>query len=173
MEIRNGAMTHRGNAVDIGGSILEVGERAPDFTVLSNDFEEVSLSDYAGKVRLLSVLPSLDTGTCDAQTRRFNEEAVNLNDDVVILTISADLPYAQKRWCGNAGVDRVVTLSCSKDMEFADAYGVHYLLRRLCQRSIFVIDKDGTITYTEYVPDMGQQVDFDKALAAVSELTSE
>ena len=172
MEIRQGAVTHKGVPVDIGGAMLEVGEKAPEFTVLANDFSEVSpLSEYAGKALLISVVPSLDTGTCDAATRRFNEEAADVSSDVLIITVSADLPYAQKRWCGAAGVDRVVTLSCSKDMQFADAYGVHYLKRRICQRAIFVIDRAGTLVYTEYVPDISQQVDFDAALSAVANAT--
>jgi thiol peroxidase len=108
---------------------------------------------------------------CDLQTRRFNEEAAKLGDDVVILTVSADLPFAQKRWCGAAGVDRVITLSDHRDMNFGNAYGTHVKELRLEQRSVFVVDSEGIVRYTEYVPEIGQHPDYEAALAAVRELT--
>jgi len=111
-------------------------------------------------------VPSLDTGVCDKQTRRFNEEAAALGDNVVILTVSADLPFAQARWCGAAGVDKVQTLSDHYDMNFADAYGVHIKELRLDTRAIFVVDSANKIVYAEYVPEMTDFPDFDAALAA-------
>jgi thiol peroxidase len=150
------------------GRRLSVGEKAPDFTVLANDFSEVKLSDSAGKVRLISVVPSLDTSICDAQTRRFNQEAAGLDPQVVILTISADHPISQKRWCGATGVDQVQVLSDYMEMDFGKAYGTWIKERRLEQRAIFVVDDNDMITYVEYVPVIGQHPDYEKALEAVS-----
>jgi thiol peroxidase len=149
------------------GRRLEVGDPAPEFTVLANDFSEVHLRDSAGKVRLISVVPSLDTSICDAQTRRFNEEAASASSDVVILTVSADHPISQKRWCGAAGVDQVQVLSDHLEMSFGLAYGTWIKERRLEQRSIFVVDKNDTITYIEYVPVIGQHPDYEAALLAL------
>lgn len=166
---RFGAVASRGNPLTVMGDALKVGDKAPDFTLVANDSSKVTLKDSAGKVRLISVVPSLDTGICDQQTRRFNEEAANLGDDVVILTVSADLPTAQKRWCGAAGVDKVQLLSDHLDMNFGDAYGTHIKEIRLEQRSIFVVNADDEITYVEYVPIIAQHPDYDAALAAVRE----
>ncbi|MFQ5420961.1 MAG: thiol peroxidase [Anaerolineae bacterium] len=166
-EKRHGAVTSRGNPLTVLGSPLAPGDSAPDFRLTANDMSQVSLQDSAGKVRLISVVPSLDTGICDAQTRRFNEEAANLGDSVVILTVSADLPMAQKRWCGAAGVDRVQTLSDHRDMNFGNAYGTHIEEIRLEQRSVFVVDANDTVQYVEYVPKIGQHPDYEAALTAV------
>ena len=111
MEKRTGVVTFAGNPITLVGPEIKVGQQAPDFTVLSNDLQPKTLKDYDGKVKVISVVPSLDTGVCDAQTRWFNQDATGLSDDVVVLTISMDLPFAQKRWCGAAGVDKVETLS--------------------------------------------------------------
>lgn len=165
-EIRQGATSFKGAPHDVRGSELQVGDKAPDFTLTANDFTVKSLQDFAGKVKLISVVPSLDTGICDAQTRRFNEEAANLGENVVVLTVSADLPFAQKRWCGAAGVDRVVTLSSHQDMQFSDDYGVHDITWRVNQRSIFVVDADDIVRYVEYIPEIASHVDYDKALEA-------
>lgn len=154
----------------VQGLMLEVGQQAPDFELIANDFSPVTLASSAGKARLISVVPSLDTRICDAQTRRFNEEAATSGNDVLILTVSADLPFAQRRWCGNAGVEHTQTLSCHRDMKFADDYGVHLLEHRLCQRAIFVIDADDTLRYIEYVEQSGAHVDYDAALAAFGAL---
>jgi thiol peroxidase len=167
---RPGGVTFRGNPHTVRGAMLEPGQQAPEFTVIANDLSTVTLSDSAGKVRLISVVPSLETSICDAQTRRFNQEATAFSNDVVVLTISADLPQAQKRWCGAAGVDRVQTLSCHRDMQFADAYGVHDIDFRWCQRSVFIVDELDTIRYVEYVPAIGQEVNFEAALAALKEI---
>jgi len=154
------------------GEVVKVGDKAPDFTLTANDWRPVTLSDSAGKVRLISVVPSLETGICDAQTRRFNEEASALGDQVVVLTVSADLPMAQKRWCGAAGVERVQTLSDHYSMSFGNAYGTHIQETRIEQRSIFVVDANDTLTYVEYVPEIGQHPDYEAAIAAVKAAVS-
>jgi thiol peroxidase len=150
--------------------MLNVGSPAPDFELTGTDFKPHRLSDYEGKVKILSVVPSISTSVCAAQTRRFNEEAANLSDDIVVLTISADFPLALKSFCGNEGIDRTETLSTYRDMKFADDYGVHDTDWRMCQRSVFVLDGDNVIRHAEYVPVMGQEVDFDAALAKAREL---
>ncbi len=169
-EIRKDAITLRGNPMDVRGSTLNVGDAAPDFLLVATNLTKKTLADYEGKVKLISVVPSLDTGVCDAQTRRFNEEASALSADIVVLTVSSDLPFAQKRWCGAAGVERVETLSTHKDMQFSDDYGVHMLEWRANQRSVFVVDKDNKVTYCEYVPEVTSQVDFDAALNAAKNI---
>lgn len=151
------------------GTVVNVGDPAPDFALTANDWSTVSLADSAGKVRLISVVPSLDTGICDAQTRRFNEEASGLGENVVVLTISADMPFAQKRWCGAAGVERVQTLSDHRDMNFGNAYGTHVPEWRVDQRAIFVVDGNDTVTYAEYVPEIAQHPDYEGALSAVKD----
>lgn len=167
---RSGAATFKGNPITLIGPQLKAGDAAPDFTVSKNLLEDVSLKDYAGKIKLISVVPSLDTGVCDAQTRRFNEEAAGLGDDVVILTISADLPFAQARWCGAAGVDRVITLSDYKSHSFGEAYGVLIKEFQLDMRSIFVVDTNDTITYVEYLGEMTEHPNYEAAIDAVKSL---
>jgi len=167
---RSGAATFKGNPITLIGPQLKAGDAAPDFTVSKNLLEDASLKDYAGKIKLISVVPSLDTGVCDAQTRRFNEEAAGLGDDVVILTISADLPFAQARWCGAAGVDRVITLSDYKSRSFGEAYGVLIKEFQLDMRSIFVVDANDTITYVEYLGEMTEHPNYEAAIDAVKSL---
>jgi thiol peroxidase len=154
----------------VEGGMLNVGEPAPDFRLTANDWTMKSLADYAGKVKILSIVPSLDTRVCSAQTRRFNEEASAFGDNVVVLTVSADLPYAQRRWCGAEGIERVVTLSDHKDMSFSTAYGVHVPDLRICQRGCFVLDKDNIIRHAEYTPVMGNEINFIAALSTVQKL---
>ncbi|MCW2276745.1 thiol peroxidase [Heliophilum fasciatum] len=160
------AATFAGSPMTLIGPIVQVGETAPPFTVIANDLSIKTLADYAGKVRLISVVPSLDTPVCDMQTRRFNQEAAALGSDIVILTISCDLPFAQARWCGSAGVDRVITLSDHKHEEFGRAFGALIKELRLLSRAIFVIDRNDRVTYTEYVPEITSEPDYDQALAA-------
>lgn len=160
------------NEMAVHNEMLRVGDPAPNFRLTANDWKFKTLADYAGKVKILSIIPSLDTRVCAAQTRRFNQEAANLSDDVVILTISADLPYAQRRWCGAEGIDKVITLSDHKDMNFSDAYGVHVTDLRICQRALFVVDQHDRVQYAEYVPVMGHEVTFDAALRKARELVS-
>ncbi|OKP80689.1 2-Cys peroxiredoxin [Paenibacillus helianthi] len=167
---RTGVATFKGNPITLVGPELKAGDTAPDFVIGKNLLEEASLSDYSGKIKLISVVPSLDTGVCDAQTRRFNTEAAELGDDVVILTISMDLPFAQARWCGAAGIDRVVTLSDHKEASFGQAYGVLIKEFRLDMRSIFVVDKNNTLAYVEYLAEMSEHPNYEAAVAAVKAL---
>lgn len=164
-------VTFKNNPVTLLGQEVSVGDAAPSFTVLANDLSEVTLEDSKGKVRLISVVPSLDTGVCADQTRKFNEEAASLGDDVTILTISVDLPFAQGRWCGAEGINAVQTLSDHRDLSFGKAYGVAIEELRLLTRSVFVVDKDDKVTYVEYVPEATNHPDYEKALAAAKEAT--
>ena len=148
-----------GRGLTVCGPLLAGGQAAPDFELTTNSWQTVTLVDYGGKVKLVSVVPSLDTRVCDMQTRRFNEAAAALDENVVVLTVSADLPYAQRRWCGNAGIDRVQTLSDHKSMSFGDAYGTHIEDLRLNQRSVFVIDVQGPLVHVEYVLEFSDQPD--------------
>ena len=163
---RPGAVSFLGNPLTAVGPELKAADKAPGFSVLSNDLKPVTLADSAGKVRLLSVVPSLDTPVCDMQTRRFNQEASTLGDNVVILTVSMDLPFAQKRWCGAAGIDRVQTLSDHRDESFGLAYGTLIKELRLLSRAIFVVDANDTIRYVEYVKEISSHPNYDAALAA-------
>jgi thiol peroxidase len=148
------------------GPMLNVGDPAPAFRLQANDWRVKTLADYGDRVKIISVVPSLDTRVCSAQTRRFNQEAASLSEDLIILTVSADLPYAQRRWCAAEGIDRVETLSDHFDMNFATAYGVHVTDMRICQRSVFVLDRNNVICHAQYVPVMGDEVDFEAALKA-------
>lgn len=159
-------VTFNNDPVTILGNEVSVGDEAPDFTVLANDLSPVTFSDSKGTVRLISVVPSLDTGVCSAQTRKFNEEAASLGEDVSILTISADLPFAQKRWCAAEGIEAVQTLSDHRDLSFGEAYGVIIEELRLLTRAIFVVDKDNKVTYVEYVAEATDHPDYEKAIAA-------
>ncbi len=167
MEKRTGVVTFAGGPITLVGPEIKVGQQAPDFTVLSNDLQAKTLKDFEGKVKVISVVPSLDTGVCDAQTRWFNQDATALSEDVVVLTISMDLPFAQKRWCGAAGVDKVITLSDHKDASFGENYGFLIEELRLLTRGVVVINKDNKVTYVEYVPEVTQAVNFDAALEAI------
>lgn len=164
-------VTFSGDPITLLGNEISVGDTAPDFKVLANDLSEVTLDDSKGHVRLISVIPSIDTGVCSKQTRKFNEEAAALGDDVKILTISVDLPFAQARWCGAEGVDSVQVLSDHRDLSFGKAYGVVMEELRLLARSIFVVNKDGKVTYVEYVPEVTDHPDYEKAIEATKEAT--
>ena len=170
MQERKGLITMHGNPLTLVGTEIKAGDSAPDVTLLGNDLSPVNLSSYKGKICVLSVVPSLDTPVCDMQTRKFNDEAGNLGDDVVILTISMDLPFAQTRWCGAAGVEKVVTLSDHRDASFGDAYGVMIKELRLLARAIFVVDKNGTVQYCQLVNEVSDEPDYDAALGAVKNL---
>jgi thiol peroxidase len=167
---RTGVATIKGNPITLVGPEIKVGDKAPNFTVNKDLMTQVSLADYAGKVKLISVVPSLDTGVCDAQTRRFNEEATGLGDNVAVLTISVDLPFAQSRWCGAAGIDKVVTLSDYKTKSFGEAYGVLIKELQLDMRSIFVIDTNDTVQYVEYLGEMTAHPNYEAAVEAVKKL---
>lgn len=156
-----------GNPVHLAGKALKVGDVAPYFLLTDKGMSKKSLHDYDGKIRLVSVVPSLDTGVCDLQTKRFNKEAAGFDDDVVILTVSMDLPFAQARWCGAAGIDSVVTLSDYYDANFGIAYGVLIEELRLLNRSIFIIDGAGIVRYIEIVGENHDHPDYDAAIAAL------
>jgi thioredoxin-dependent peroxiredoxin len=164
---RTGVATFRGRPVTLLGTEVRQGDAAPDFTVLASDMSPVTLASFAGTVRVIAAVPSLDTGVCDQQTRRFNEEAAKM-DGVNVLTVSADLPFAQARWCGAAGVDRVHTLSDHRDLSFGLAYGVAVKELRLLARAVFVVDAEGTVLHAEYVPEVGQHPDYEAAIAAAN-----
>ena len=170
MEKRTGVVTFAGNPIALMGKEVKVGDKAPAFTLLDNGLGEKTLADYAGKVKVISVVPSLDTGVCDAQTRWFNQNVSKLGDNVVVLTVSVDLPFAQKRWCGAAGIDQVETLSDHRDLSFGENYGFILEGLRLLSRGIVVIDKDDVVRYVEYVPEVTSAVNFDAAEAATKAL---
>lgn len=167
---RTGIATFKGSPITLIGPEIKVGDKAPDFTVSKNLVTDATLADYTGKVKLISVVPSLDTGVCDAQTHRFNDEAASLGENVVILTISVDLPFAQARWCGAAGVDKVVALSDYKTKSFGQAYGVLIKELQLDMRAIFVVDANDVVQYVEYVSEMSEHPNYEAAIAAVKAL---
>lgn len=168
MADRTGIITMHGGGLTLTGNPVQVGDAAPDFTVLDNGLAPKSLADYKGKVVIIAAVPSLDTPTCDMETRRFNTDAAGLSDDVAVLTISMDLPFAQKRWCGGAGVERVETLSDHKDAAFGQAYGLIIKELRLLARAVLVVDKAGTIIYQQIVPEVSAEPDYAAALAAAN-----
>lgn len=170
MSERTGLITFLGGPLTLLGDEVKIGAPAPDAELLNNDLAPAKLSDYFGKVVIVSAVPSLDTPVCDMETRRFNTEAANLGDDAVILTVSMDLPFAQKRWCGAAGVDKVVTLSDHRLASFGQAYGVLIKELRLLARAVFVIDRDGVLRYSQLVPEVSNEPDYDAVLAAAKEL---
>jgi len=163
-------VTMKGQPLDLSGGQPKVGDRAPDFVALSQDLQEVKLSSLAGRVRVLVSVPSLDTPTCDLETRRFNQEATGLGDRVRVLVLSMDLPFAQKRWCAAAGVDRVQTLSDHREASFGKAYGLLLPALRLLARAVFVVDGQGVVRYVQVVPEISQEPDYRAVLKAVQEL---
>ena len=170
MEERTGLVTIHGDPLTLVGREVKVGDKAPDFTVLDNDLKPVSLSEFKGKVVVLASVPSLDTPVCDMETRRFNTEAANLSEDIAILTISMDLPFAQKRWCGAMGVDKVVTLSDHREASFGQAYGLLIKELRLLARAVLVLDREGVIRHLELVGEVGHEPDYNTALQAAHDL---
>ncbi|MCI0499107.1 MAG: thiol peroxidase [Planctomycetales bacterium] len=167
---RKNVITMKGNPLTLLGREVAAGQAAPDFTVVATDLSPVRLSDYKGKVVVLSSVPSLDTPVCDLQTRRFNEEAGKLGSDVVILTISMDLPFAQNRWCGAAGAKQVATVSDYQEADFGTKYGLLIKGLRLLTRSVIVVDKAGIVRYVQIVPEITAEPDYEAALKAVRKL---
>jgi thiol peroxidase len=155
----------RGNPLTLIGPELKAGDKAPDFKLVDNSLKNVTLADTGQNVRIISVVPSLDTPVCDAQTKRFNEEAAKL-PGVDILTVSMDLPFAQKRWCGAFGVDKVKMLSDHRDGSFGSNYGTLIKDLRIESRAIFVLDRGNTIRHVEYVKEVAEHPNYDTALAA-------
>lgn len=170
MQTRTGLVTRKGAPVTLLGPEIKEGDVAPDFAVIDTDLRSRSLDDYAGKTLVLAAVPSLDTPICDMETRRFNQEAIGLGDGVRILTISMDLPFAQKRWCGAAGVENVITLSDHREASFGLAYGVLIQELRLLARAIFVVDAQRVVRHAQIVPEVSSEPDFDGPLAVVRTL---
>ncbi|MDZ5783803.1 thiol peroxidase [Marinococcus luteus] len=161
------AVTFKEKPVTLVGDKVEVGEYAPDFTVLANDMSPVSLSDASGKVRLISVVPSIDTGVCSQQTRKFNEEAASL-ENVEVWTISCDLPFAQRRWCAAEGIENVRVLSDHKDLDFGEQFGLVMDEMRLLARSVIVVDSEGEVSYKEIVSEGTNHPDYEAAINAAN-----
>jgi thiol peroxidase len=170
MKERKGLITMKGNPLTLVGKEVKVGQPAPDFEVIANDMSSVKLSSFKGKVCIICSVPSLDTSVCDMETRRFNEEAVKFGNDVTVLTISMDLPFAQKRWCGAAGVKNVQTLSDYRDASFGKAYGVLIKELRLLARAVFVVDKKGIIRYIQIVNEVASEPNYEAVLKTVEGL---
>ena len=170
MNERANLVTLGGKPVTLVGPELKVGDRAPDFTVVGNDLGPVRFADFKGKPVIISVVLSLNTDICDTETRRFNAEAATLGPDVVILTVSMDLPFTLKRWCGAAGIDRVITVSDHRTAEFGQAYGVLVKDLRVLARSVFVVDRAGVIRYIQIVKEVGTEPDYRPILEAVKAL---
>ncbi|HNT97282.1 MAG TPA: thiol peroxidase [Elusimicrobiales bacterium] len=161
-------VTLHGNPMTLVGDEIKPGMPAPDFKVMDNNMTPMKfLRTYKGKVVVISVVPSLDTPVCDLQTRRFNKEAEALDPDIHVITISMDLPFAQKRWCGTAGVTRVQTFSDHQKGDFGKAWGVLIKELRLLARAVFIVDREGLVRYSQLVPEVGQEPNYDEALAAL------
>lgn len=170
MKERTGLVTLKGSPLTLLGSEIQVGDPAPDFTAVANDLAPVALAAFRAKTVIIASVPSLDTSVCDLETRRFNEEAARLGPDVQILTISMDLPFAQKRWCGAAGVKNLKTLSDHRDAAFGLAYGVLIKELRLLARAVFVVDPKGVVRYMQLVKEIAAEPDYQAVLDAVRQL---
>ncbi len=170
MSEKTGIITFKGNPMTLLGAELNVGDAAPDFVVVDNGLAATSLATFVGKVKIITAVPSLDTPVCDTETRRFNQEAAALPGDVVVLTISLDLPFAQKRWCGAAGIDAVITLSDYRERSFGLGYGVLIKELLLLTRAVFVVDAANIIRYIQIVPEVTGEPDYAAAIAAARAL---
>ena len=167
---RKGVVTMKGNPLTLTGNEVKVGDAAPDVALLDNGLSPVNLSSFRGKNCVLASVPSLDTPVCDMESRRFNEEAARLGADVAILIISMDLPFAQKRWCGAAGVTKVQTLSDYREASFGNSFGVLIKELRLLARAVFLVDKKGTIKYIQLVKEVTQEPNYQEVLDALKKL---
>ena len=167
---RDSAITFKGGPLTLVGAEVSVGQPAPDFTAAANDLSPYKLSDDKGKVVVISAVPSLDTPVCDTQTRRFNEAAASLGDNVVIVTISMDLPFAQARWCGAAGVEQVKTVSDYNGVDFGNKYGLLIQELHLLARAVLVVDQAGILQYCQLVSEVTDEPDYDAAIDAVKKL---
>ncbi len=168
--VRKGEHTFKGKPLTLVGPRLQPGDKLPDFTLLDQSFGPVRLADTPPKVRIFSVVPSLDTPVCDLQAKRFNEEAGKFGDKVAVYTVSVDTPFAQGRWCGAAGAKNMTVLSDVYDRSFGDCFGVHIEEMGLLARSVFIFDQDGILRYVEYVPEFTNLPDYDRALEAARNL---
>ncbi len=169
-EERRGLVTFKGGAMTLLGPEVKVGDKAPNFKVADNGMQPATLDSFRGKIKIISAVPSLDTPVCDMETRRFNEEAGKMPDNVVVLTVSMDLPFAQKRWCAAAGVDKVKTLSDYQGRSFGLAYGVLIKELQLLARTVFIVDDQDIVRYIERVPEITKEPDYDRVLGALKAL---
>lgn len=167
MSERNDVIKMKGNPLTLVGNEVKVGDSSPDFEALNENLEPVKLSSFSGKKVVIVSVPSIDTPVCDTETRRFNQEAAALGDDVVILTVSMDLPFAQQRWCGAAGVDKVKMLSDHRDASFGNNFGVLIKELRLLARTIFIVDSSGKIAYVQYVEETTAEPNYEEVLGAI------
>jgi thioredoxin-dependent peroxiredoxin len=170
MNERAGIITMKGNPLTLVGNEVKVGQKAPDFVALDNGLSPVKLSSYAGKVCILSSVPSLDTPVCATETRKFNEEAGRLGPDIAILTISMDLPFAQKRWCGAEGITKLQTLSDHRDASFGTSYGVLIKELRLLARAVFLVDRKGVIQYVQLVKEVASEPNYQEIWDALKRI---
>jgi len=168
MTERQGVITIHGNPLTLVGDEIKVGAPAPDVELLDNDLNPVKLSAYRGKVLVIASVPSLDTPVCDMETRRFNDEAANLGPDIELVTISMDLPFAQKRWCGAAGVKNLQTLSDHRQADFGLAYGILIKELRLLARAVFIVDRKGTVQYVQTVKEVTNEPNYEEVLQALN-----
>jgi thiol peroxidase len=170
MSERQGVITIHGNPLTLVGDEIKVGAPAPDVELLDNDLNPVKLSAFRGKVLVIASVPSLDTPVCDMETRRFNDEAANLGAGIELVTISMDLPFAQKRWCGAAGVKNLQTLSDHRQADFGMAYGVLIKELRLLARAVFIVDQQGTVQYVQLVKEVTNEPNYEEVLQALNTL---
>lgn len=166
----NEKITMHGNPLEVSGTSLKVGDQIPSFTLSNKELKDTSNKDYEGKVLVISVIPSIDTPVCQVQTKKFNEEISKLSGNVCVLTVSRDLPFAQKRWCAAEGIDQVVCASDYKYRTFGKAFGVDIENIGLLARAIFVVNPDGKISYADYVSEIGEEPNYDEALETVNKL---
>ncbi len=167
MAERTGVVMFQGNPLTLVGEERKTGDRAPDFTVQDHDLKTVTLKDFAGKVMVLSAVPSLDTPVCDRETRRFGKEAEGFGPDVVMATISMDLPFAQSRWCMEHDVSNIKMLSDHREASFGLGYGILVKELRLLARAVFIVDRESIIRYIQLVPEIGREPDYDAVLVAL------
>jgi thioredoxin-dependent peroxiredoxin len=167
---RSGLVAFKGNPMTLLGTEVKVGDKAPDFKVVDNAMQPATLDSFRGKIKIVSSVPSLDTPVCDMETRRFNQEADRMPDNVVVLTVSMDLPFAQKRWCAAAGVEKVKTLSDFQARSFGPAYGVLIKELQLLARAVFILDDQDVVRYVEIAPEIAKEPDYDRVLSAVRAL---
>ena len=161
----------QGVPLTLVGDEIRIGDKAPDFKVTANDLSTVTMSSYEGRTILISAVPSLDTPVCDTETKRFNETAATLSSDIVILTVSMDLPFAQARWCQAGAIEHVVTLSDYREASFGKAYGVLIDELRLLARALFLIDRTGIVRYIQLVPEIADEPDYEAVAAAITSLS--
>ena len=170
---RKGVFQLSGKDATIIGEDIETGQKAPEFTAHNQSWENVDmLAATEGKVRIIAAVPSLQTSVCDRETRRFNQEAAALGDEIAIITISVDLPIAQANWCGAAGIDRVLVVSDHYDFQFGEKYGCLIKERRQLRRAVFVVDQDRVVQYVDYMPTLGDEPDYDEVIAAAKNLVA-